>query len=63
LLLIILVEVLSIWYSPYDPNLQNVPHANLPPRIPHVNINGFNGKAKISGVWVDKYELVHVPKD
>jgi oligopeptide transport system permease protein len=63
LLLIILVEILSIWYSPHDPNLQNVPHANLPPRIPYVNINGFNGKAKISGVWVDKYELVHVPKD
>jgi len=63
LLLIISIEIVSIWYTPHDPNLQNVPHANLPPRIPHVNINGFNGKAKISGEWVDKYELAHVPHD
>ncbi|WP_392388998.1 oligopeptide ABC transporter permease [Gorillibacterium timonense] len=62
LLLIVLIAVASIWYSPHDPNLQNVPHANLPPRIPGLDINGFNGMAKVAGKWVNKYELAHVPQ-
>ncbi|SDF55041.1 oligopeptide transport system permease protein [Fontibacillus panacisegetis] len=61
LLAVLLTAFLSIWYTPRDPNLQNLPHANLPPRIPWVHMNGFNGLAKVSGEWVDKYTLANVP--
>ncbi|GJM78193.1 ABC transporter permease [Paenibacillus macerans] len=63
LLAIILIAFASIRYTPQDPNLQNLPHANLPPRIPGVEINGFNGLAKVSERWVDKYALAKVPAD
>lgn len=62
LLAIILTAFSSIWFTPHDPNLQNLPHANLPPRIPGIHINGFNGLAKVSGQWVDKYALANVPE-
>ncbi|MNI27341.1 Dipeptide transport system permease protein DppC [compost metagenome] len=63
LLAVILTAFSSIWYTPHDPNLQHLPHANLPPRIPGIHINGFNGLAKTSGQWVDKYTLAKVPEN
>ncbi|PWC16438.1 ABC transporter permease [Brenneria corticis] len=55
LIFIMLTSAASIWYSPHDPNAQNIPHAFLPPKIPWVEINGFNGLAREGDVWVDRY--------
>lgn len=57
---IALTAVASIWFSPHDPNAQNVPHAFLPPKIPGIAINGFNGFAREGDVWVDRYAEANV---
>jgi hypothetical protein len=41
LLLIIAVAFLAPVLAPCDPNAQNIPRANLPPRIPGVELPGF----------------------
>lgn len=62
--LIILISIISIWFSPNDPTKQNVAYINLPPRIPFLDsINGFNGKATVAGKVVDKYAQANVPDD
>ncbi|MCI1467317.1 MAG: ABC transporter permease [Lactobacillus sp.] len=38
-------------------------YANLPAKIPGVNLNGLNGKIKQNGEWVDVYEKNNIPKD
>lgn len=39
-------------------------YANLPAKVPGLDaINGFNGKIKQGGVWVDAYAKNDVPKD
>lgn len=53
----------SIWISPHDPTKQNAKYINLPPKIPGVSINGFNGTAVVGGQRVNKYEQARVPKD
>ncbi len=64
LLLVILVfAFLAPVLAPYGPNVQNIPHANLPPLIPGVHINGLNGRTLLQGEWVDRYALARVPKD
>ena len=63
LLVILAVAFLAPVLAPYDPNAQNVPRANLPPRIPGVNIVGLNGFATLAGRPVDRYALAHVPAD
>ena len=61
LLLILLLAFLAPVIAPYNPNTQNIPHANLPPRIPGISANGLNGYIKFRGQWVDRYELAGVP--
>lgn len=52
----------SIWVSPHDPTKQNPKYINLPPKIPGIGIDGFNGTAKVGGKRVDKYEQAKVPE-
>ncbi|MDF2873114.1 MAG: diguanylate cyclase [Anaerocolumna sp.] len=61
--IIILIAFLAPVIAPYNPNTQNIPHANLPPRIPGITINGLNGSSKLQGQWFDRYELANVPAD
>ncbi len=61
LAVIIALAFLAPVLAPYDPNMQNIPHANLPPRIPGISIDGFNGRSQLQGKWIDKYALANVP--
>lgn len=63
LLLIIAVAFLAPVLAPCDPNAQNIPRANLPPRIPGVELPGFDGYAQLAGKKVDRYALLRVPED
>ena len=63
LLVIITLAFLAPALAPHNPNAQNLPHANLPPRIPGVSMNGFNGWASFRGVRVDRYAAAGVPLD
>ena len=64
LLLVISVIAFSAqWISPHDPAKQNVNYINLPPKIPGVSLNGFNGTAVVGDKRVDKYEQMKVPDD
>jgi oligopeptide transport system permease protein len=55
LALIIITVFSAPLLAPYDPNVQNVPRANLPPRIAGVSIRGLDGYAKTRAGWVDRY--------
>lgn len=57
LILITAVSFLAPVIAPHNPNTQTVEHANLPPRIPGVDINGFNGTIDQNGTRFDKYEM------
>lgn len=66
LILLGIISVLafgSIFVSPHDPTKQNPKYINLPPKIPGVNIDGFNGTAVVGGKRVDKYEQAKVPEN
>ena len=63
LFVIITLAFLAPALAPHNPNAQNIPHANLPPRIPYVSMNGFNGWASFRGVMVDRYAAAGVPSD
>lgn len=62
LAIIVLISIISIWWTPSDPNAQQVAYANLPPKIGNGNIPGFTGKASVGGTIVDKYAAANVPK-
>ncbi len=61
LLIIVVISVVTIFVSPYDPTEQHISYINLPPKIPGVDINGFNGTAMVAGERVDKYAAANVP--
>lgn len=63
LTIIIFIAIITVFISPHDPTKQNVNYTNLPPRIPGINIDGFNGKAYVGGQLVDKYANANVPDD
>ncbi len=63
LTVIIILAFLAPVIAPYNPNTQNIPHANLPPRIPGITINGLNGRSKLQGEWIDRYALANVTAD
>ncbi|MGO2267825.1 MAG: ABC transporter permease [Vagococcus salmoninarum] len=63
LCLVTLIAFGSIWLSPHDPTKQNIEFINLPPKIPGVTINGFNGTAVVANKRVDKYAMAKVPDD
>ncbi|MDR2070867.1 MAG: ABC transporter permease [Treponema sp.] len=60
LLFIIALAFLAPVLAPHDPNVQNIPHANLPPRIPGVRLRGFNGYTYFRGALVDRYAAAGV---
>lgn len=49
--------------SPHNPNTVETQYANLPPKIPGVPINGFNGTLVQSGKRVDAYEQAGIGKN
>ncbi len=55
----IIIAILAPVIAPFDPTSQQVAFSNLPPKIPGISINGFNG---FRG-GVDQYALVGVPND
>ncbi|SHK61707.1 oligopeptide transport system permease protein [Anaerocolumna jejuensis DSM 15929] len=61
LVIIIILAFSAPVLAPYNPNKQNVPYANLPPKIPGISINGLNGMTKLQGQWLDSYALSNVP--
>lgn len=61
LIIIIMISIVSIWWTPSNPNAQNVDYANLPPKIGQ-GIPGFSGEANVGGRIVDKYAQANVPK-
>ncbi|MDR0921818.1 MAG: ABC transporter permease [Lactobacillales bacterium] len=61
ILLLVLVSIVTIWVTPYNPTKQTE-FVNLPPKLPGVNINGLNGKMLVGGNLVDKYQQLDVPK-
>ncbi|WP_125769000.1 ABC transporter permease [Lapidilactobacillus wuchangensis] len=61
LALIVVFSIISIWWTPSDPNAQHVAYANLPPKIANGQIPGFTGKANVGGRIVDKYAQAKVP--
>ncbi|APB31568.1 MULTISPECIES: oligopeptide ABC transporter permease [Vagococcus] len=62
LVIVAIVAFGSIWITPHNPTKQNPQYINLPPKIPGVSINGFNGTAIVGGNRVDKYEQAKVPE-
>lgn len=66
MVLLIVITLLSIFapvIAPNDPNAQVIEHANLPPRIENIDINGFNGTIIENDKRIDKYEAKDVPSD
>lgn len=63
LIIITLLAIGSTWVSPHDPTKQNPKYINLPPKIPGVSIDGFNGTTVVGGQRIDKYEQAKVPED
>ena len=62
LIIIIVLAFAAPWIAPNDPNVQNIPHANLPPKIPGIKIHGLDGFAKLQGKWFDKYTGADIPE-
>lgn len=63
LIMISMSSLLAPVIAPHDPNAQTVQYANMPPKIPGIDINGLNGTVKQNGVVIDKYEASNVPED
>lgn len=66
MVLLILITLLSLFapvIAPHNPNVQTIQHANLPPSVPGININGLNGTVNQNGTRVDQYEQRGVPED
>lgn len=63
LIIISMSSLLAPAIAPHDPNAQTVQYANMPPKIPGIDINGLNGTVKQNGVVIDKYEASNVPED
>jgi oligopeptide transport system permease protein len=59
----IAVSLLSLWFTPHNPNAQTITHINLPPRIPGLGWLGFDGVSTIAGVTQDRYAAAGVPAD
>nr|WP_089747887.1 ABC transporter permease [Granulicatella balaenopterae] len=59
IIFLIAVAIFAPLIAPFDPASQNVAFSNLPPKLPGVSINGFNGFRD----GVDQYALAGVPGD
>lgn len=63
LIIMIILTVAAPIVAPYDPNIQTVEYASLPPKIKGINIDGLNGTQKVGETRVDKYAEKGVPED
>ncbi len=63
IIIMIVLSVLSIWFSPRNPMTQHLNWNNLPPKLGNLNIPGFNGHAMYQGKMVDMYKMNHVPTE
>lgn len=63
LLIISISSFMAPFIAPHDPTEQTVQYANLPPKLPGVDVNGFNGTVNQNGTRIDKYEVAGVPSD
>ena len=63
LIIITIISLLAPVLAPHNPNAQVVNHANLPPKIPGIDINGLNGIVNQNGNLIDKYEQLNVPEN
>lgn len=63
LLIISISSFMAPLIAPHNPTEQTVQYANLPPKLPGVSINGFNGTVNQNGTRIDKYEVAGVPSD
>ncbi|MBQ9325500.1 MAG: ABC transporter permease [Clostridia bacterium] len=62
LLVIAALAFLAPVIAPFDPNEQHLSWKNLPPKWPHVSIDGLNGTTLFRGRRVDSYALAKVPE-
>ncbi|KRN88362.1 ABC transporter permease [Ligilactobacillus ceti] len=64
LIVMFVVAFGSTFFISHDDLIRSAPqYANLPTKIPGIDINGLNGKLKVAGEWVDIYERNGVPSD
>lgn len=63
LIIMLLASVAAPLIAPRDPNTQVIQHANLPPKIPGITIDGLNGTSASGTTRIDKYEQQSVPND
>ncbi|WP_127849759.1 ABC transporter permease [Lacticaseibacillus hulanensis] len=61
LCIMIFLSVISIWFSPHNPNTQHLNWNNLPPKLGNLNIPGFNGHGLVRGEYIDAYKASKVP--
>ncbi|KRL97015.1 ABC transporter permease [Liquorilactobacillus satsumensis] len=62
IILMMIVAFGSSFFINHSTLVKSAPqYANLPAKIPGVPINGFNGKLKVAGQWVDEYKQNNVP--
>src|SRR5699024_2790958 len=55
LAIVVVISIVTMFVTPHDPTEQNVSYINLPPKIPGVDVNGWNGTAVVGGERIDKY--------
>ncbi|HIY57701.1 MAG TPA: ABC transporter permease [Candidatus Tetragenococcus pullicola] len=63
LAIVVVISIVTMFVTPHDPTEQNVSYINLPPKIPGVDVNGWNGTAVVGGERIDKYAAANVPDD
>lgn len=63
LIIMIVLTIAAPIVAPYDPNVQTVEFASLPPKIPGIDIDGLNGTQKVGETRIDKYAEKSVPED
>lgn len=64
IVLMLIVAFGSSFFIDHDSLVKSAPnYANLPAKIPGVPINGFNGKLKVAGEWVDEYKQNNISSD
>lgn len=65
LVIIVIMLLVAFGSTPFINNSELVKsapqYANLPAKIPGIDINGLNGKLKVGGQWVDEYAQNNVP--
>jgi len=59
LIILFILAFFSFVFETHNPNATNPNLANLPPKIPGIDINGFNGTIEQSGERINAYAQAH----